>query len=64
MAKKTVQDMILEEIKDINSKLDKVLEDEIPAMKTRVKVVEVKSGVWGALSGVLGGALAVIGLKG
>lgn len=64
MAKKTVQDMILEEIKDINSKLDKVLEVEIPEVKSRVRVVEVKSGIWGALSGVLGGALAVFGLKG
>lgn len=63
MSKKTVQDLILEEIKDINSKLDKVLEEEIPGIKTRVKVVEIRSGIWGGLTGVLGGVLTAIGFS-
>jgi len=57
MPKKTVQDMILEEIKDINEKLDKVLEIKIPEIEGDVKVLKYKSSVFGAIFGLIGGAL-------
>jgi hypothetical protein len=60
MAKKTVQDLILEEIKDINVKLDKVLDDKIPDMEGDIKVLKYKSSVWGGLSGLAAGLLTLL----
>jgi hypothetical protein len=60
MAKKTIQDLILEEIKDINSKLDKVLDDKIPEIEGDIKVLKYKSTLWGGLSGLAGGLLTLL----
>jgi hypothetical protein len=55
MPKKTVQDMILEEIQSINGKLDQVLEKKIPELEGDVKVLKYKSSVFGAVFGIIGG---------
>jgi hypothetical protein len=60
MPKKTVQDLILEEIKDINCKLDKVLDEKIPALEGDVKVLKYKSTIWGGISGLAGGLLTLL----
>ena len=55
MPKKTIQDMILEEIQDINEKLDKVLNTKLPEIEGDVKVLKYKSSVFGVVAGLLGG---------
>jgi len=62
MPKKSIQDLMYNEIKEIHSKLDRVLEKELPDLKADVKVLQVKSGIWGGLSGLLGGALVALGV--
>lgn len=61
MAKKSVQDMVFEEVKEIHVKVDKLLQEQIPHLDRRLTRVEVKAGMWGALSGVIGGVLAAFG---
>jgi hypothetical protein len=61
MAKKSVQDMVYIEVKEIHSKVDKILQDKIPGLDHRLTKVEVKAGLWGGLSGVVGGVLAALG---
>lgn len=64
MAKrKNIQDMMYNEIKEMNAKLDRVLEKEIPDLKTDVKVLQVKSGVWGGLSGLIAAGLVAFGIN-
>lgn len=63
MPKKSVQDLMYSEIKEMNAKLDRVLEQEIPDIKGDIKVLKVKSGVWGAFSGLLGGVLVSLGFS-
>lgn len=55
MPKKTVQDLILEEIQSINKKLDAVLEEKLPAIEGDVKVLKYKSSVYGTVFGLIGG---------
>jgi len=55
MPKKTIQDLILEEIKGINEKLDKVLDTKIPEIEGDVKVLKYKSSVFGVVFGLIGG---------
>lgn len=55
MPKKTVQDLILEEIQSINKKLDDVLDEKIPSLEGDVKVLKYKSSVFGVVFGLLGG---------
>lgn len=55
MPKKTVQDLILEEIQSINKKLDDVLDEKLPALEGDVKVLKYKSSVFGVVFGLLGG---------
>lgn len=61
MPKKTVQGMMFEEIKEMHGKIDLILQDKLPKLDTRVSKVEVKSGLWGGLSGLLGGVLIALG---
>ncbi len=62
MAKrKNIQDMMYNEIKEIHGKLDRVLEREIPDLKADVKVLNVKSGIWGGLSGLIAAGLVAVG---
>lgn len=61
MPKKTIQDMMYAEIKEMHAKLDKVLTQEIPEMKGDIKVLNVKAGIWGALSGLIGGVAVAFG---
>jgi hypothetical protein len=60
MPKKTVQDLILEEIKEINCKLDKVLDEKIPELEGDVKVLKYKSTLWGGVSGLAAGLLTLL----
>jgi hypothetical protein len=62
MAKKSVQDMVYIEVKEIHSKVDKLLQEKIPELEHRLTKVEVKAGLWGGLTGVIGGVLATIGI--
>jgi hypothetical protein len=62
MPKKTVQDLILEEIKDINTKLDKVLDEKIPALEGDIKVLKYKSSLWGGIGGLVGGIATFLSL--
>jgi len=61
MPKKSIQDLMYNEIKEMHGKLDKILEDRIPSIDRRLTKVEVKSGLWGGLSGLLGGLLVALG---
>jgi hypothetical protein len=63
MPKKSIQDLMFNEIKEIHSKVDKILEEKIPGMDRRLVKVEVKSGLWGALSGLVAGVLVALGFS-
>lgn len=64
MAKrKSIQDMMYHEIKEMHGKLDRVLEKEIPDLKADVKVLQVKSGIWGGLSGLIAAGLVALGVQ-
>jgi hypothetical protein len=61
MAKKSMQGMMYEEVKAIHIKVDKILQEKLPELDNRVTKVEIKSGIWGGLSGVIGGVLVGLG---
>jgi hypothetical protein len=61
MAKKSMQGMMYEEVKSIHIKVDKILQEKIPELDHRLTKVEVKAGLWGGLTGVIGGVLAALG---
>lgn len=63
MAKKTVQDLMFSEIHEMHGKIDLILQEKIPALDKRVGKVEVKSGLWGGLSGLIGGVLIALGFN-
>lgn len=63
MPKKSVQDLMFNEIKEIHSKVDKILEEKIPCIDRRLTRVEVKSGLWGGVSGLIGGVLVALGFN-
>jgi hypothetical protein len=48
------------EIGRVNSKIDAMREDDIAALKVKIAMLEVKAGMWGALMGLVTGALAVL----
>lgn len=64
MAKKSVQDMMFGEIKEVHSKLDtligEIAKDNL-LFERRISKIEVKSGLWGAASGLIGGILMALG---
>lgn len=66
MAKKTIQDMMFSEIKEIHGKLDsltaEIAKDNVK-FESRISKVEVKSGLWGGLSGLVGGLLIALGFN-
>lgn len=47
---------------EMHKDIKEIKEQLIPSLDKRVAVVEVKSGLWGALSGLVGGALIALGL--
>lgn len=55
MPKKTVQDLILEEVKSLSVKLDQVLETKLPEIEGDIKVLKYKSSVYGTVFGLIGG---------
>jgi hypothetical protein len=63
MPKKSIQDLMFNEIKEIHCKVDKILEDRIPHLDKRLAKVEVKSGIWGGVSGLIAGVLVALGFS-
>jgi hypothetical protein len=59
MPKKSVNDLILEEIRDMHVKLDDVRTKDIPKIREDLRELKVKSSMWGGISGLIGGILAV-----
>jgi hypothetical protein len=50
-----------ESIRELNEKLDKLNTDDISDMKIKIAMLEVRSGVWGAIAGTVTGlALTVL----
>lgn len=63
MPKKSIQDLMFNELKEIHGKVDLILQEKMPAMDKRLSKVEVKSSLWGGLSGLLGGVLIAFGFN-
>jgi len=63
MPKKSIQDLMFNEIKEIHGKVDLILQEKMPALDKRVSKVEVKAGIWGAVSGLVGGVLIALGFQ-
>jgi len=40
-------------IKDLDAKVDKILEDRIPALREDLAMLKVRSGLWGAAAGTI-----------
>lgn len=57
---KSVEDLILEQLTRVEENLYAVRTVDIPSIRERLKGVEVKSAITGALTGSIGGALAAI----
>lgn len=60
MPKKSVQDLMFAEIKEISVKVDKILEEKIPLIDKRLTKVEIKSGFFGTVGGFIAGAVAFL----
>lgn len=57
---KEVQDIILAQLDRVETKVDKIRSEDIPTIRERLKSVEVKSAISGAITGSIGGALVAI----
>jgi hypothetical protein len=57
---KNVEALIVEQLSRVEEKLDAVRTIDIPSIRERLKGVEVKSAIGGAITGSVGGALAAI----
>ena len=65
MAKKSIEDLMFNEIKEVHVKLDTLIGEiakDNMAFERRISKVEVKSGLWGGLSGLIGGVLIALGV--
>lgn len=63
MPKKSIQDLMFNEIKEIHGKVDLILQEKMPSMDKRLSKVEVKSSLWGGVSGLVGGVLIALGFN-
>jgi hypothetical protein len=54
---KSVEDLIVEQLTRVEEKVDAVRTVDIPSIRERLKGVEVKSAISGAITGSIGGAL-------
>jgi hypothetical protein len=48
------------EISKLNGKMDSFRNEDIAALKVKIAMLEVKAGIWGAVSGLLAGGLAAL----
>ena len=64
MSKKTVQDLILEELKSLDAKIDKLhdkVDDNLISTAKDITELKIKSSIWGGVSGAVSGI--VVGLS-
>lgn len=54
---------ISQKIDEMHADIKEIKEKLLPNLDKRVAVVEVKAGLWGGLTGVMGGVLAAFGMK-
>lgn len=54
------QDLDSESIRELDGKLDKLLQEAIPSLRIEIAMLKVKSGIWGALAGFLPAALMLL----
>lgn len=61
---KTLEELILAQLTALSEKVDKVRSEDIPSLRERMKGVEVKSALMGAITGSVGGsAVAALLIK-
>ncbi len=60
MAKKTVNDVILEQLEDLHDKLDEVRTKDLVAIKSDINILKFKTTIWGGLAGLIGGMLTFL----
>lgn len=60
MAKKTSTELIIDHLKVIDEKLDKVRTEDIPNMKLDIKELKLKASIWGGITGLVGGFLTFL----
>jgi hypothetical protein len=66
MAKKSIQDLMYGELKDLSTKLDTLIGEiakDNMLFERRISKIEVKAGLWGAASGLIGGILMALGFN-
>jgi hypothetical protein len=56
MAKKTIEDIILEQLKSMDAKIDK-MHDKLDENNVDIAELKVKSSVWGGISGGVSGLI-------
>jgi hypothetical protein len=55
-----LESLILTQLSRVEEKVDKVRSEDIPSIRERLKSVEVKSAISGAITGSIGGMLVVL----
>lgn len=60
MSKKTVNDVILEQLEDLHDKLDEVRTKDLVAIKSDINILKFKTTIWGGLAGLIGGMLTFL----
>jgi len=60
MVRKTSSELILEHLRGIDDKLDKVRTQDIPNMKADIRELKIKASFWGGITGLIGGFLTFL----
>ena len=60
MSKKTVNDVILEQLEDLHEKLDEVRTKDLVEIKSDINILKFKTTIWGGLAGLIGGMLTFL----
>lgn len=47
------QDFAQTQIKDLDTKVDIILQQQIPALQVEIAMLKVRSGLWGAVAGLV-----------
>jgi hypothetical protein len=58
--KMTAQDMLFKRLDEMHADIKQVRESDIPNMREQIAELKVRSSIWGAVSGVIGGGLIAL----
>jgi hypothetical protein len=56
----SVKELVLTRLDEMHKDIKEVRENDLPAMKIAISELKAKSSLWGALSGTIGGGLAIL----